>query len=259
MSRSLVFAFLMALILHSLLAWVELDMFKRPVHGKKPVRTLTIDIVRPRPAKKRTAAKKPPLVIKQRSVQGSIQKKVTPTKRVEPKTEHKKTIEPGKGPVPKENQPKKDKKMAYLKPAEPPFTGKEAVSEENNRFVPDMVDIPIAPPKTDDTPEEITKRESPDLPLAPPITYALPNYKHNSLPKYPLLARRRNYQGTVLLEVLVTREGKVGSVRLARSSGFEMLDKAAIKGVRKWLFHPGKRGDELVEMWVKVPIRFQLR
>jgi protein TonB len=73
------------------------------------------------------------------------------------------------------------------------------------------------------------------------------------------LARRRNYQGTVLLEVLVTREGKVGSVRLARSSGFEMLDRAAIKGVKRWVFHPGRKGDELVEMWVKIPIRFQLR
>jgi len=245
----------MALILHSLLAWVELDVFKRPVQAKKPLRILTIDIVRPRPVKKCTAAKKPPPVIKQRSIQESIEKKVTPTKRVEPK----KTIEPEKGPLPKENQPKRDEKVAHLKLAEPPFTGKEAVSEENNRFVPDMVDIPMAPPKTGNTPEEITKKESPDLPPAPPITYALPNYKQNSPPKYPLLARRRNYQGTALLEVLVTREGKVGSVRLARSSGFEMLDRAAIKGVRKWLFHPGKRGDEVVEMWVKVPIRFQLR
>lgn len=259
MSRSFVLAFLMALILHSLLAWVELDVFKRPVHGKKPLRTLTIDIARPKPVKKRTAARKPPPVVKQRSIQESIEKKVTPTKRVEPKTEHKKTIESEKGPLPKENQPKRDEKVAHLKPAEPPFTGKEVVSEENNRFVPDMVDIPIAPPKTDDTPEEITKKESPELLPAPPITYALPNYKQNSPPKYPLLARRRSYQGTVLLEVLVTREGKVGSVRLARSSGFDMLDRAAIKGVKRWVFHPGRKGDELVEMWVKVPIRFQLR
>jgi protein TonB len=255
LSRSLVFAFLAALILHSLLAWAELDVFRRPVHGKKPLRTLTIDIVRPRPVKKRTAAKEPPLVIKQRSVQASIKKKVTPKKRVEPKV----IIEPGKEPVSKENEPKRDEKVAHLKPAEPPSIRKGAASEKNNRFVPDMVDIPIAPPKTGNTTEEITKKESRDVPLAPPITYALPNYKQNSPPTYPLLARRRNYQGTVLLEVLVTREGKVGSVRLARSSGFEVLDRAAVKGVRKWLFHPGKRGDEVVEMWVKVPIRFQLR
>jgi protein TonB len=245
----------MALTLHSLLAWVELDVFKRRVQGKKPLRTLTIDIVRPRPVKKRTVAKRPRLVIKQRSVQESTKKKVTPRKRVEPK----KIIEPEKEPVPKESQPEKDEKAAHLEQAEYPFTGKEAVSQENNRFVPDMVDIPIAPPKTGNTPEDITEKESPDLPPAPPITYALPNYKQNSPPQYPLLARRRNYQGTVLLEVLVSRDGKVGSVRLARSSGFEMLDRAAIKGVRKWLFHPGKRGDEVVEMWVKVPIRFQLR
>jgi len=192
-------------------------------------------------------------------MQESIIKKATPRKRVEPKTKYKKAIEPEKAPVPEENEPKKDGKVAYHKPAEYPLFAKQALSEENDRFVPDMVDVPIAPPKTDNTPEELVKKESPDLPPAPPITYALPNYKQNSPPKYPLLARRRNYQGTVLLEVLVTREGTVGSVRLARSSGFEMLDRAAMKGVRKWLFHPGKRGDEVVEMWVKVPIRFQLR
>ena len=37
------------------------------------------------------------------------------------------------------------------------------------------------------------------------------------------------------------------------------LDQSAMKGVRKWTFHPGKRGGEAVEMWVKVPIRFRLK
>ena len=259
MSQSLVFAFVMALILHSLLAWVKFDVFQRPVHGKKPLRILTIDIVRPRPPKSRTAATRPPLVIKQRSIQESIKKKATPTKRAEPKTAHKKVGEPEKRPVLEDNEQKKDENPAYPKPEGYPVIRKDASSEEANWFLPDMVDIPTAPPKTDNTPEQIVTKEPPDLPPAPPITYALPNYKENSPPEYPLLARRRNYHGTVLLEVLVTREGTVGSVRLARSSGFEMLDRAAMKGVRKWLFHPGKRGDEVVEMWVKVPIRFQLR
>ena len=63
----------------------------------------------------------------------------------------------------------------------------------------------------------------------------------------------------MLLEVLVAKDGTVASVRLVRSSGAEVLDKAAKKGVRKWTFHPGKKGHEAVEMWVKVPIRFRLK
>jgi protein TonB len=72
------------------------------------------------------------------------------------------------------------------------------------------------------------------------------------------LARKRGYQGTVLLEVLVSTDGKAASIRLSRSSGYSILDRAAITGVRDWLFYPAKRGDEVFEMWVTIPIRFTL-
>jgi hypothetical protein len=32
-----------------------------------------------------------------------------------------------------------------------------------------------------------------------------------------------------------------------------------VASVKAWLFEPGMRGDEKVEMWVKIPIRFQLK
>ena len=63
----------------------------------------------------------------------------------------------------------------------------------------------------------------------------------------------------MLLEVFVNKAGAVESVRLDQTSGFDILDKAAIKRVKKWLFYPGSKGDELIEMWVKIPIRFQLK
>ena len=62
-----------------------------------------------------------------------------------------------------------------------------------------------------------------------------------------------------MLEVLVNRKGKVGNLRVCESSGYGMLDRAAMEAVEDWLFEPGKRGDETVDMWVKVPIRFQLK
>jgi TonB family protein len=36
------------------------------------------------------------------------------------------------------------------------------------------------------------------------------------------------------------------------------LDQAALASVKTWLFDPGTRGGERVDMWVKVPVRFQL-
>jgi protein TonB len=72
------------------------------------------------------------------------------------------------------------------------------------------------------------------------------------------MARKRGYQGTVVLEVLVDRGGKVKELNLSASSGYSVLDQAALASVKTWIFDPGTRGGEKVDMWVKVPVRFQL-
>ena len=94
----------------------------------------------------------------------------------------------------------------------------------------------------------------------PPIRVreASPLYRENPVPEYPLIARKRGYQGTVVLEVLVNREGRVKELTLSASSGYSVLDQAALASVRTWLFEPGMRGGEKVDMWVKVPVRFRL-
>ncbi|MCJ7600776.1 MAG: energy transducer TonB [Desulfobulbaceae bacterium] len=87
---------------------------------------------------------------------------------------------------------------------------------------------------------------------------ATPLYRRNPPPDYPPLARRRGLEGTVQLDVLVNSRGDVNQVRLAETSGHDLLDRAAIAAVENWLFQPGKRGDETIDMWVRVPIRFAL-
>lgn len=88
---------------------------------------------------------------------------------------------------------------------------------------------------------------------------AVPLYRRNPPPGYPRAAKKRGYQGTVVLSVLVNENGVVTNLWVFASSGYMILDNAAVKAVRKWLFEPGKIGDKNVEMWVKVPIRFQLK
>jgi protein TonB len=91
-----------------------------------------------------------------------------------------------------------------------------------------------------------------------PLREATPLYRRNLFPEYPMIARKRGYQGTVVLEVLVSREGRVKDLSLSASSGYSVLDHAALTSVKTWLFDPGTRGGEKVDMWVKVPVRFQL-
>jgi len=91
------------------------------------------------------------------------------------------------------------------------------------------------------------------------IREAKPLYRSNPSPKYPRIARIRGYQGNVLLDVLVNKDGKVNDLKIYKSSGYPILDRAAVSSVKYWLFEPGMIGENKVNMWVRVPIRFELR
>jgi len=91
------------------------------------------------------------------------------------------------------------------------------------------------------------------------IREAKPLYRSNPSPKYPRIARIRGYQGNVLLDVLVNKNGKVNDLKIYQSSGYPILDRAAVSSVKYWLFEPGMIGENKVNMWVRVPIRFELR
>ncbi len=91
------------------------------------------------------------------------------------------------------------------------------------------------------------------------VADARPKYKENSLPNYPSVARRRGYEGRTVLRVEVLESGKVGQIEIAASSGFEVLDKAALKSVKGWSFFPGRRNGKRTIQWVMVPVRFFLR
>ena len=83
-------------------------------------------------------------------------------------------------------------------------------------------------------------------------------YVHKISPKYPERARREGWEGTTLLRVLVDRQGKSKVIQISQSSGFALLDGAAVKAVKKWRFYPAKNGNRPVESWVRVPILFRL-
>jgi protein TonB len=93
----------------------------------------------------------------------------------------------------------------------------------------------------------------------PAVQASVPRYDLNPPPHYPRVARRRNYAGTVMLDVLVTVEGRVEQVRIVESSGHDVLDQSALKSVKGWQFTPARQGDRPVEMWVQVPVRYELR
>lgn len=95
--------------------------------------------------------------------------------------------------------------------------------------------------------------------LEPAEVPARPRYRDNPPPTYPERARRLRLEGTVVLAALVDGGGTVDDLAVHASSGHQLLDDAALRAVRGWLFEPGKRGGLPVTMQVLVPVRFALR
>jgi TonB family protein len=87
---------------------------------------------------------------------------------------------------------------------------------------------------------------------------AWPRYKANDQPSYPLFARLRGHEGTVLLSVEILSSGRVGRTMVKTSSGYEVLDHTALAAVKKWIFEPAMQKGIPVAMWVEIPIRFYL-
>jgi protein TonB len=90
------------------------------------------------------------------------------------------------------------------------------------------------------------------------LIMARPLYRKNSAPNYPLRARKKGYEGNVILEVLVDGRGKVTALKLFKSSGYKILDESAMTAIRQWLFEPGTRDGKATKMWVRIPVRFRL-
>lgn len=78
-------------------------------------------------------------------------------------------------------------------------------------------------------------------------------------PAYPLESRRKHEQGTVVLALTLGTDGCVADMRLARSSGYERLDRAALGAVRHWRWSPTIRDGVAVAVRGTVEIPFVLQ
>lgn len=95
---------------------------------------------------------------------------------------------------------------------------------------------------------------------APPAPITPPNFAASQLdnpaPRIPHISRRKREEGTVVLRVLVSTEGRAQAVELESTSGFERLDEAARETVARWKFLPAQQAGHAVDAWVLVPISF---
>lgn len=102
---------------------------------------------------------------------------------------------------------------------------------------------------------------APPAPVAKKVTTAPRSDPRRPLtqPEYPPSSRRAGEAGTVILDVYVLENGRVGEARVAKSSGFPRLDEAAVREVkRSWRLTPGTEDGKPVAMWGQFAVTFKL-
>lgn len=77
--------------------------------------------------------------------------------------------------------------------------------------------------------------------------------------EYPIDLFDMNIEGEAMLRVRVTERGDVDSVQVEESAGHIGLDSAAVNSLLRTRFTPARRGEDFVEAWVHVPVRFSTR
>jgi len=123
---------------------------------------------------------------------------------------------------------------------------------------------PVAPVPNQPTPsppadQQVAALTPPALPVAPilppqPISGLATNRK----PDYPMSAKERGQQGRVVLRVEVSAAGTPLGVTVLSSSGYPLLDKAALTAVEHWHFRPATQAGMAVAGAADVPVQFRL-
>jgi protein TonB len=76
-------------------------------------------------------------------------------------------------------------------------------------------------------------------------------------PVYPELAQMAKIEGTVIVKVLVGKDGKVKDAIIGKGVN-GILDQAALDAAKNAVFRPAMQNKKPVAVWVAIPFKFQL-
>jgi protein TonB len=251
--KRLVIAALLATAIHMLFFSVKMP-WTRPALFMAERRSVSIDLKTVFTRKKKPAVPKPSVETPRPMRQTEPEPKPPPVPKPKPKPRPapKSAPEPQIQP-PVEPLPEPPPAMPQAEAIAP---GNEKVTDSNEMEVQNHTVEAIASESIAAVPDGFSGEGEQE---SSAIQASIPLYDINPPPVYPRVARRRNYQGAVVLDVLVTENGSVADIKIAQSSGHAILDRSAVKAVNGWRFKPATRGGRALETWVQVPVRFELQ
>lgn len=133
--------------------------------------------------------------------------------------------------------------------------GQLALPPEPDRPSPILPDAPPPPPSLEPASAGSVVAATPSHGRS--VT-AKPRYRSNPTPDYPSASLRYREEGTVLLLIDVTADGRAAAVALKQTSGFPLLDEAALECAKDWTFEPGRLDGQPVASQAIVPVQFSL-
>lgn len=75
---------------------------------------------------------------------------------------------------------------------------------------------------------------------------------------YPDWARNAGMKGKAFVKALINIDGRATDVKIVISSGYEILDDAAIQAIKKSRWQPAMQRDEPVRVWITIAVKFLL-
>ena len=86
---------------------------------------------------------------------------------------------------------------------------------------------------------------------------SIPRPTYTPEPEFSEQARHAKYQGTVVLNIVIDKAGKISRIRLERALGMG-LDENAMEEVKRWRFNPATRNGQPVVVEMNIEVSFNL-
>lgn len=81
---------------------------------------------------------------------------------------------------------------------------------------------------------------------------------HYVEPPYPILAKKAEMEGMVVLDVLVDEKGKIAQVKVVKDMPMG-LTESAVEAVKQWEYEPARQFGRPVPAWMIVKVDFRLK
>ncbi len=92
--------------------------------------------------------------------------------------------------------------------------------------------------------------------IPPRNNYVLPKVVYRVEPEYTDAARKVNFNGTIKMECVITKEGRIEVLRIINPVGYG-LEENAINAIHRWKLDPALKDGKPISMKVTVEVAFK--